>query len=90
MWLGFGGYYTGIWKLDITKPVVQLVDQFQYIYERDIEHTMTGQTQKVDVYFSEIKISFKNVETGLLYFLQDNPVVPEPKNGSIMVSPTNE
>ena len=72
LWLGFGGYYTGIWKLDITTPVVQLVDQFQYIYERDIEHTMTGETQKVDVYFSEIKKSFKNVETGLLYFLQDN------------------
>ena len=72
LWLGFGGYYTGIWKLDITKPVVQLVDQFQYIYEREIEHTMTGETQKMDIYFSEIKISFKNTETGLLYFLQDN------------------
>ena len=72
LWLGFGGYYTGIWKLDITKPVVQLVDQFQYIYEREIEHPMTGDTQIVDGYFSEIKKSFKNVETGLLYFLQDN------------------
>ena len=71
LWLGFGGYYTGIWKLDITKPLVQLVDQFQYIYKGN-ENPMTGDTQIMDVYFSEIKKSFKNVETGLLYFLQDN------------------
>ena len=72
LWVGFGGYYTGLWKLNIRTPTVQLLDQFQYIYEVEMKHIYdTGTTQKIEIYFSEIKKSFKNKDTDLIYFLQD-------------------
>ena len=73
LWIGFGGSYTGIWKLDITKNKVLLLEQFQKSFEVYQNNEFSGDNsgQSYTDYFKEIKKSFFNPKTGYLYFLED-------------------
>ena len=36
LWVGFGGIYTGIWRLKINTPQVELIDYYQKTYTQII------------------------------------------------------
>jgi hypothetical protein len=69
LWLGFGTYSTGIWKLNITTTTIKLLGSFRKKYE--ITENMIGaQTRMVtEKYLMEIKKSFKNEK--MVYFVED-------------------
>jgi len=72
LWLGFGTYYTGIWKLNITTPSVELLEQFQKITKETIEDPyMDGNTYERIEYFNNIKKSF-TLNDGFIYFINDD------------------
>ena len=75
IWLGFGTVYTGIWRLNISSPVVLLIEQFQKSYIEKYDEMMSYSTtlQYYTDYIREIKKSFINKDTNLLYFLEDTP-----------------
>ena len=72
LWLGFGTYYTGILKLDITKPNIELLDNFQKITRETIEDPyMIGNTYEKIEYFNNIRMSF-TLNDGYIYFIKDD------------------
>ena len=71
IWIGFGTVYTGLWRLNISSPVVLLIDQFQKSYQEIHTDIMMSEPQYFTDYIREIKKSFINKETKILYFLED-------------------
>ena len=74
LWLGFGTYYTGILKLDITTPTIKILDKFQKITRETIEDPyQIGNTYERIEYFNNIKKSF-TLNDGYVYFIKDDRV----------------
>ena len=56
LWLSFGTYYTGIWKLNITTPTVKLLDDISMkYYDTNNDQMGTGDNYKGQYNFEEIK-----------------------------------
>ena len=76
LWVGFGGHYTGIWRLNISSTPIKLIDSYQRIYYEDYEnvYNMPGMSSssdhKVMVRFQQIKKSFSLNNS--LYFVDDS------------------
>jgi len=73
VWIGFGTTYTGVWRLNISSPSVLLIEQFQKSYQ-EMQDNMMSSTEENSYYtdyIKEIKRSFINKDTKLLYFLED-------------------
>ena len=68
LWVGFGGIYTGIWRLKINTPQVVLIDYYQKTYTQLIDN-IEGQGQSVTYVMRDIKKSF--TLNNSIYFLED-------------------
>ena len=75
IWVGFGTVYTGLWRLNISSPNILLIEQFQKSYQEKYNDMISSSTtqQYYTDYIREIKKSFINKDTNLLYFLEDTP-----------------
>jgi len=72
IWIGFGTIYTGIWRLNISSSSVLLIEQFQKSYLEMQNNGMYSTEPQYHIdYIREIKRSFINEDTQLLYFLED-------------------
>ena len=73
LWIGFGGYYTGILKLNISSQSIELIESFQKKYKKINKEmtSMSGQDTSYDTTLREIKKSFINEKETLIYFLED-------------------
>ena len=72
LWLGFGTYYTGILKLNISTSSVTLLEQFQKITRETVDDPyMLGNTYERIEYFNNIKNSF-TLNDGFIYFIKDD------------------
>ena len=72
LWLGFGSSNTGMWKLNISGDRITLIDQYQKKYKEVGDKLETGGTGYKQTYiFNEIKKSFKNENTGDIFFIED-------------------
>ena len=73
IWISFGSIYTGVWRLNISSVVPNIVEQFQKTFQVKYEYE-NSMDDKINYYteiMREIKKSFINKDTGLLYFLED-------------------
>ena len=71
LWLGFGGYYTGIWRLNITSTTIKLIDSFQKIYYEMMVNTEMGIGEyQMQVRFQQITKSF--YLNNSIYFIDDS------------------
>ena len=70
LWLGFGGPITGIWKLNITTPNVELLDYHNEKYLAEMKG-MSGTEENMfyERDLGEFKKSFKN--NNMIYFISD-------------------
>lgn len=71
IWIGFGTFYTGIWRLNISSSEILLIDQFQKTWQEEYKENMYMSEQTYTEYFKEIKKSFINKDNGLIYFMED-------------------
>ena len=71
LWLGFGNYYTGIWRLNITSPQIKLMDFYQKTYY-EIQENYEGlnSNNMINYRFQQIKKSFKLNNS--IYFIDDS------------------
>ena len=73
LYLGFGGFYTGIWELDITKTPIILKKSLQMTYQvQNQDFYGSGYISYRTEYFRDITKSIINDKLKMIYFLQDN------------------
>ena len=73
LWLGFGGHYTGIWRLNISSTPIKLIDSYQKKYYQTMDETMGGpfsEGQQMEYRFQHIKKSFQLENS--IYFIDDS------------------
>lgn len=73
IWITFGSAYTGVWRLNISSEIPTIIEQFQKTFQVEIESNFVN-SEEANYYtdrIREIKKSFINEDTGLLYFLED-------------------
>lgn len=71
LWIGFGTYKTGIWKIKINESEIVLDFAFQKTYKKTND-MQGGSSYSYDATFNEIKNSFVNKKDTLIYFLEDS------------------
>lgn len=73
LWIGFGSYYTGIWKLNITGNTVNLMEYIQktYYVEDDEMINSDGSKYKYLYTMRAYKHSFVIREEQMIYFVED-------------------
>ena len=72
LWIGFGSYYTGIWKLNITEPNVNIMEYIQktYYVEDDEGITVDGTRSKYLYRTQALKRSFLNRSNQCFFLTQ--------------------
>ena len=71
LWLGFGGHFTGIWRLNVTSTPIKLLDSYQKKWTEVMENEMSGMGDyESEIRFQHIKKSFKLNNT--IYFVDDS------------------
>ena len=73
LWIGFGGHYTGIWRLNISTTPIKLIDSMQRKYYEIMDHGMGMpgyENQEILFTFQHIKKSFYLNDS--IYFVDDS------------------
>jgi len=72
IWISFGTYSTGVWRLNITSPDIILLDSYQKkITVQMSEMTGSGTTNTYDRYVKDLKYSFTGFNSKMIYFVED-------------------
>ena len=69
LWIGFGGQYTGIWRLNITSTPIKLIDSYNEKWTENIDNKLQDD-YKTEVRFQQITKSFKLNNS--IYFVDDS------------------
>ena len=74
LWLAFGGYYTGIWRLDISSHNIKLVDSFQKSYQESFSNIYGDMYPTMQDHITTIRLqqfSKSFFLNNTLYFVDD-------------------